>query len=85
MPTVSVGVEHFYSSIVEVTTAPVEEGYRQLPSFTGFHGFDPKPVLQSLNVPGLWLLAGRGSHIPTRATVAILDQLVASSVFVRNH
>ena len=77
-PTVSIGVENFYSSIVEVTNAPVEEGYRQLPSFNGFHGFDPKPVLESLNVPGLWLLGGEDRSIPTPATVAILDQLIAS-------
>jgi pimeloyl-ACP methyl ester carboxylesterase len=77
-PTVSVGVEHFYSSIVEVTNAPVEEGYAQLPSFKGFHGFDPKPVLESLNVPGLWLLGGEDRSIPTPATAAILDELIAS-------
>lgn len=77
-PTVSVGIEHFYSDIVEVTNAPVEDGYRQLPAFNGVHGFDPKPVLDSLNVPGLWLLAGEDRSIPTPATVAILDQLIAS-------
>ena len=77
-PTVSIGVENFYSNIVELTNAPVEEGYKQLPSFNGFHGFDPRPVLESLNVPGLWLLAGADRSIPTPATVAILDQLIAS-------
>ena len=77
-PTVSVGVEGFYSSIVEITNAPVEDGYKALPSFNGFHGFDPKPVLESLNVPGLWLLGGEDRSIPTPATVAILDQLIAS-------
>ena len=77
-PTVSVGVESFYSSVVEVTNAPVEEGYRALPSFNGVHGFDPKPVLESLNVPGLWLLGGEDRSIPTPATVAILDQLIAA-------
>jgi alpha-beta hydrolase superfamily lysophospholipase len=77
-PTVSVGVEGFYSRIVEDTSAPVEDGYRQLSSFNGFHGFDPKPVLESLNVPGLWLLGGDDRSIPTPATVAILDQLIAS-------
>jgi uncharacterized protein len=77
-PTVSIGVELFYSSIVEVTNAPVEDGYNALPSFNGFHGFDPKPVLESLNVPGLWLLGGEDRSIPTPATVAILDQLIAS-------
>ena len=77
-PTVSYGLEIFYSSIVEVTNAPVEEGYKALPFFSGIHGFDPKPVLESINVPGLWLLGGEDRSIPTPATVAILDQLIAS-------
>jgi alpha-beta hydrolase superfamily lysophospholipase len=77
-PTVSVGIEGFYSNIVEFSSASVEDGYRQLPSFNGFHGFDPKPVLESLDVPGLWLLGGEDRSIPTPATVAILDQLIAS-------
>ena len=77
-PTVSIGLEHFYSNIVELTNAPVEDGYKALPSFNGLHGFDPKPVLESLNVPGLWLLGSEDRSIPTPATVAILDQLIAS-------
>jgi dienelactone hydrolase len=78
-PTVSIGLENFYSSIVEVNpNVPVEEGYKQLPSFSGFHGFDPRPVLESLDVPGLWLLGAEDRSIPTPATVAILDQLIAS-------
>ena len=77
-PTVSVGIEGFYSRIVEHGSAPVEEGYRQLSSFNGFHGFDPKPVLETLNVPALWLLGGADRSIPTPASVAILDQLIAS-------
>jgi hypothetical protein len=77
-PTVSVGIEGFYSRIVEHGAAPLDEGYRRLPAFTGFHGFDPKPVLEKLNVPGLWLLGGEDRSIPTPATVAILDQLIAA-------
>ena len=77
-PAVSVGVEGFYSRIVEHGGGSLEEGYRQLPSFSGFHGFDPKPVLESLDVPGLWLLGGDDRSIPTPATVAILDQLIAA-------
>lgn len=77
-PTVSFGLESFYSSIVEGTSAPIEDGYNALPSYNGPHGFDPKPVLESLNVPGLWLLGGVDRSIPTPATVAILDQLIAS-------
>jgi dipeptidyl aminopeptidase/acylaminoacyl peptidase len=78
-PTVSLGLELFYSSIVEVNpNTPLEDGYNALPSFTGYHGFDPKPVLEALNVPGLWLLGEKDRSIPTPATVAILDQLIAS-------
>ena len=77
-PTVSVGIEGFYSRIVEETNAPVEDGYQQLSSFDGVHGFDPKPVLERLNVPALWLLGGEDRSIPTPATVAILDQLISS-------
>ena len=77
-PAVSVGVEGFYSRIVEHGGGSLEEGYRQLPSFSGFHGFDPKPVLEGLDVPGLWLLGGDDRSIPTPATVAILDQLIAA-------
>lgn len=77
-PTVSLGIEIFYSNIVEITNRPVEDGYNALPSFTGPHGFDPRPVLEALNVPGLWLLGGEDRSIPTPASVAILDQLIAS-------
>jgi pimeloyl-ACP methyl ester carboxylesterase len=77
-PTISVGLEGFYSRIVEHGSAPLEEGYRGLSSFNGFHGFDPRPVLETLNVPGLWLLGADDRSIPTPATVAILDQLIAS-------
>ena len=77
-PTVSVGIEGFYSRIVEETNAAVEDGYKQLPSFNGFHGFDPKPVLEAINVPGLWLLGSEDRSIPTPATVAILEELAKS-------
>ena len=78
-PTVSLGLEHFYSNIVEGNpNIPLEDGYNALPSFTGYHGFDPKPVLETLNVPGLWLLGGEDRSIPTPATVAILNELIAS-------
>ena len=77
-PTVSVGVEGFYSRIVEHGGGSVEEGYRQLPSFSGYHGFDPKPVLDKLDVPGLWLLGGEDRSIPTPETVGILDGLIGS-------
>lgn len=74
-PTVSVGEEIEYSDIVEHRGRPLDEGYKKLPAFTGDRGFDPRPVLESLDLPGLWLLGENDRSIPTPATVAILDEL----------
>jgi dipeptidyl aminopeptidase/acylaminoacyl peptidase len=48
-----------------------------LKTFKGPHGYDPRPVLDGLTVPGLWLLGGADRSIPTPETVAILDALIA--------
>jgi alpha-beta hydrolase superfamily lysophospholipase len=40
-------------------------------------GFDPRPTLESLDVPGLWLLGQADDSIPERNTVAILKELIA--------
>ena len=77
-PTVSVGEENFYSDLVENSALALEDAYAKLPSFDGDRGFDPRPVLESLNVPGLWLLGADDRSIPTPATVAILDDLAAN-------
>jgi pimeloyl-ACP methyl ester carboxylesterase len=77
-PTITVGEEIFYSNIVEFSSTPLEDGYKALPSFNGQRGFDPLPVLETLNVPGLWLLGGDDRSIPTPATVAILDRLIGA-------
>ena len=74
-PTVSVGEENFYSDLVENNSLPLEDAYTKLPSFVGERGFDPRPVLESLDVPGLWLLGAEDRSIPTPATAAILDDL----------
>jgi L-ascorbate metabolism protein UlaG (beta-lactamase superfamily) len=76
-PTVSVGEELFYSDFVEFSAVPLDVAYAKLPAFTGERGFDPRPVLESLDVPGLWLLGDSDRSIPTPATVAIIDDLAA--------
>jgi uncharacterized protein len=75
-PTVSVGEEMYYSEFAEKTTTPLEKLAGILTKFTGPHGFDPRPVLSTLDVPGLWLLGGEDRSIPTPETVAILDDLI---------
>jgi pimeloyl-ACP methyl ester carboxylesterase len=74
-PTVSVGEENFYSSLVEFSDEKLDTAYEKLPAFAGERGFDPRPLLATLDVPGLWLLGGDDRSIPTPLTAAILDDL----------
>ena len=74
-PTVSVGEEIFYSHLVEFNSAPLDDAYQQTARYQGPRGFDPVPTLESLRVPGLWLLGGSDRSIPTPATAGILDRL----------
>jgi hypothetical protein len=76
-PTVSVGQEIYYSKFAEETTTPFDELSRLLNEYSGQHGFDPRPVLEELTTPGLWLLGSADRSIPTIETVQILDQLIA--------
>ncbi len=77
-PTVSVGQEIYYSRFAEETTTPFDELSKILQAYTGPHGYDPRPVLEEVTTPGLWLLGSADRSIPTLETVQILDQLIAS-------
>ena len=76
-PTVTVGEEIYFSRFAEKTTTPLAELSDVLKTFKGPHGFDPRPVLEGLSTPGLWLLGGADRSIPTPDTIAILDALIA--------
>ena len=78
-PTVSVGVENYYSSLVELAlTVPLEEAYARSSVYDGPPGFDPRPILESSSTPGLWLLGGVDRSIPTPLTVEVLQSLQES-------
>jgi pimeloyl-ACP methyl ester carboxylesterase len=65
-PTVSVGLEIFYSNLTEGTGTPLDDVYPQLSNFNGVPGYDPLPTLESLDIPSLWLYGGMDRSIPTR-------------------
>jgi uncharacterized protein len=77
-PTVTVGQEIYYSRFAEETTTPFDELSRILKDYRGPHGFDPRPYLDELTTPGLWLLGSADRSIPTKETVEILDELIAA-------
>ena len=77
-PTVSVGLEIHYSDLAERTNVPLEQVQAQLGDFQGPAGFDPRPTLEALSTPGLWILGEADRSIPTPQTVAVLEALRAS-------
>jgi len=78
-PVCTVGQEMYYSDLVENdATRPVAEANALMPRFHGKPGYDPVPVLQSLNVPALWLLGLEDRSIPIQVTLDNLNALKAS-------
>ena len=80
-PTVTVGEEIFYSRLTgddsgQRSTLTQEELSRLLREH-GPSGFDPRPWLERMTMPGLWILGSADESIPIPETVAILDELIA--------
>ena len=76
-PTVSVGLEIFYSSLADGTPTPLDDVYAQLPGFNGPHGYNPIPTLESLDTPSLWLFGGMDRSIPIRLDTLNMRSLQA--------
>ena len=75
-PVCTVGQEWFYSEMVENDpSASIAEANRKMPEYHGQQGFDPVPVLQSLNTPALWLLGTEDRSIPVELTLHNLQLL----------
>lgn len=74
-PTVSVGLEIFYSSLADGTSTLLDSVYAQLSDFTGLHGYDPLPTLESLDIPSLWLYGAMDRSIPTRVDTLSMRRL----------
>jgi hypothetical protein len=80
-PTVSVGEQVLYHELTGAaacrptnrTSAEIE----QLLDESGPSGFDPRPVLAALDVPGLWIYGALDLVVPVARSVAILDSLIA--------
>jgi hypothetical protein len=79
-PAVSSGEEALFSELTGDARTPdpaVSEAEidRRLASFTGTHGFDPRPILAAHHVPTLWVLGGRDRSIPPRQTEEVLRRI----------
>ena len=65
-PTVSVGLEIFYSDLADGTATPLDDVYPQLGGFAGDPGYEPMPVLEAQTTPSLWLYGEVDRSIPVR-------------------
>jgi pimeloyl-ACP methyl ester carboxylesterase len=75
-PVCTVGQEWFYSDMVENDpSASIADANHKMPEYNGQQGFDPMPVLRSLNVPALWLLGTEDRSIPVELTLHNLQAL----------
>lgn len=86
-PTVSVGEENYYSSLTQENSATLTEEKliavsEDLATYSGVKGFDPRPSIETLDIPVLWVLGGRDASIPTKETVEILEEIIAE--FAKN-
>ena len=72
--TSSVGLSDHFDGIAErgLTGAEIAE---ELAGFDGTHGFDPAPVLETLEIPVLWLYGGRDESNPTANDIAIIERI----------
>jgi len=75
-PTSSVGQEIYYSDLTAEGTS-LQEASDMARDYPGPHGFDPIPALETLDIPGLWLLGAQDDSIPIPLTIEILDSLIA--------
>jgi dienelactone hydrolase len=78
-PTVSIGLENYYSQLTAGRDDPdrdYTEIAEKLAKYTEPKGYDPLPALEKIEIPGLWILGGSDSSIPTPETIAILETLV---------
>jgi uncharacterized protein len=75
--TVTVGLEIFYSDLIEHSTLPIADASKRLPQFGGPHGFDPAPIIEQLQLPMLWLFGEADRSIPTKESVEILEGIIS--------
>jgi dipeptidyl aminopeptidase/acylaminoacyl peptidase len=82
-PTVTVGEEVYYSDLTgggpnlpAMTDDELQQLSDQLAAFDGDRGFDPRPSIEAMTTPGLWLWGEIDGSIPTAESRAILEEIV---------
>ena len=72
--TSSVGLSDRFDEIAESGMNDAEIA-AELAAFDGEQGFDPRPALESLDIPVLWLYGGRDQSNPTANDIAVIEAI----------
>lgn len=79
-PTVSLGEELYWSELTGggdgMSAARLAEVSEQFAAYDGPLSFDPRPYLEAMSIPGLWILGGQDASIPALESKAILEEIV---------
>ncbi|WP_421765065.1 alpha/beta hydrolase family protein [Ekhidna sp.] len=72
--TSTVGISDYFDSIAEGNMTE-EEIAEALKNFNGIHGFDPRPSLESLQIPALWVYGGKDKSNPAANDISIIEDI----------
>ncbi len=71
----SIRLEGFYCSLTEDPSVSIDEAIDQLSNYNGLAGFDPLPIVTSMNLPVLWIYGFEDRSHPARYDIQILEDL----------
>ncbi|MEL7121597.1 MAG: prolyl oligopeptidase family serine peptidase [Bacteroidota bacterium] len=78
-PTVSVGVENYFSSLTREYMSPpgisIEEADKELSNFSGDPLYDPVPILEELQTNILWQFGTHDRSVPVSECIRVLEKL----------
>ncbi len=79
-PACTFGEENFWSNLnngndVIDPKMSVDSLKEEMKKFVGPHGYDPKPVLETLRIPSLWILGEKDGSVPTHLTIKNLNAI----------
>ena len=71
----SIGLEGYYCSLTDDPAISIDEAIAELANYTGLTGYDPLPIIQSMDLPVLWIYGNEDRSHPARYDIGILESL----------
>ena len=69
-------IEGYYDILADDLSLSIEEINAMLDDYTGSLGFDPRPYLEAVQVPGLWIYGGMDRSNPTAYDIKVLNEMI---------